>query len=42
MSNDESTNITDCLNKDCEGTDNENLCCYNLIGKISEFLHSDM
>ena len=42
MSNDESTNITDCLNKDCEGTDDENLCCYNLIGKISEFLHSDM
>ena len=31
-----------CESKDCEGAYNEDICCYDLIGKISEFLHSDM
>jgi hypothetical protein len=42
MSNDESTKLEDCVNKDCERNDNDNLCCYDLFSKIREFLHSDM
>ena len=41
MSNDETTTLEDCYSKDCDGKDNEIFCCYDLIGKISEFLHSD-
>ena len=31
--------MSSCESKNCEG---EDICCYDLIGKISEFLHSDM